>query len=202
LVAEFFKNLKFWKRDNPFLRLSRDLLEFSQAFSSVTDMSTLVPSIVGKIRDLVGVDAVALFLLDHQAEQFNLAHSRNIDLKPHLRIRGNYYFKRSDRIVRWLLNNRYPLVLSKMPEVLNFLNDEERDILRFVSTEACIPLEAHNRFIGMLCLGIKRDRTEYNENDLQLLIAISAQAALAFENNRLQTEAIERERMRRELEIA
>lgn len=202
MPKNFFRRLGFGRRDNPFARLSRDLLEFSQAFSSISDMSTLVPSVMGKIRDLAGIDEIALFLFDHDDQRYKLVHSRGIELKPHLRIRGNYYFTPDDRLVRWLLTNRYPLISSEMHDVLGFLNEEERDVLRFVSTELCIPLEAHNRFIGMLCLGRKRGGRDYDADDIQLLVVVAAQAALAFENNRLQNEAIERERMRRELEIA
>lgn len=202
MAAKFLKLFGFGKKENPFIRLSRDLLEFSHAFSSITDMSTLMPSVIGKIRDLVGASEAALFLLDHGEGRYRLVHSRGIDLKPHLRIRGDYYFEFNDRLVRWLLNNRLPLVVSRMHEVISFLGEEERDILRFVAAELCIPLEAHNRFIGVLCLGRKRGEGDYQNEDLQLLVAITAQAALAFENNRLQSEAIERERMRRELEIA
>ena len=203
MAHKIIKKLRFWRRkSNPFTRLSRDLLEFSQAFSSITDMRQLVPSVIGKIRDLIGVDEVALFLLDRVSSRFNLTHSRGIDLNPSLRLRGNYYFEADDKLVRWLLNNRLPLVTSAMPDILDYFNEEERDILRFTSTEVCIGLEAHNRFIGLFCLGRKRDGKDFTTHDFQLLAAVSAQAALAFQNNRLQSEAIEQERMKRELEIA
>jgi sigma-B regulation protein RsbU (phosphoserine phosphatase) len=197
------RRLMFWRRrENPYALISRDLMEFSQAFSNVTDMHQLVPSVIGKLRDLIGVDEVALFLINKASGRFELLHSRGIELKPQLRLRGDYFFKQEDKLTRWLLNNRFPFVMSTMGNVFGFFDEEERDILRFVSTELCLPLEAHNRFIGMLCLGPRRDGRPYSEVDLHLLAAVCAQAALAFENNRLQMEMIEKERLKRELEIA
>jgi len=193
----------FWRRrENPYALISRDLLEFSRAFSNVTEMDQLIPSVIGKLRDLIGVDETALFLRNKTSDRFELVHSRGIDLKPQLRLRGGYYFKEGDNLIRWLLNNRYPFIMSSMADVFNFFSKEERDIIRFVSTELCLQLEAHNRFIGMLCLGPKRNGELYSEADVQFLTAVGAQAALAIENNRLQMEAIEKERMKRELEIA
>jgi len=203
VAPRFLEKLMFWrKRENPFTLISRDLLEFSQAFSNVTEMDQLVPSVIGKLRDLIEADEVALFLINSNSDRFELVHSRSIELKPQLRLRGDYYFMPEDKLTRWLLNNRFPFVMSTMGNVFSFFDEEERDILRFVSTEICLPLEAHNRFIGMLCIGPKRDGTPYNEVDQQLLAAVCAQAALAFENNRLQQEMIEKERLKREMEIA
>jgi sigma-B regulation protein RsbU (phosphoserine phosphatase) len=193
----------FWRRrENPYALISRDLMEFSQAFSNVTDMQQLVPSVIGKLRDLIGVDEVALFLINHASGRYELVHSRGIELKPQLRLRGDYFLIPEDKLTRWLLNNRFPFVMSRMSDVFGFFSEEERDILRFVSTELCLPLEAHNRFIGMLCLGPRRSGKPYSDVDLQLLVAVCAQAALAFENNRLQQEVIEKERLKREMEIA
>lgn len=203
MAPRVFKRLMFWrKRENPFTLISRDLLEFSQAFSNVTEMDQLVPSVIGKLRHLIGVNEVSLFLINSGKERFELVHSRGVELKPQLRLRGGYYFAPEDKLTRWLLNNRFPFVMSTMGNVFQFFDEEERDILRFVSTEICVPLEAHNRFIGMLCLGPKKDGTPYSEVDQQLLAAVCAQAALAFENNRLQQEMIEKERLKREMEIA
>ena len=203
VALSFLKRLRFWrKRENPYELISRDLLEFSRAFSNVTEMDQLVPSVIGKLRDLIGVNEIALFLIDSESGNYELIHSRGIELKPQLRLRGSYHFEPDDKLTRWLLNNRYPFVASAMPDVFGFLEEEERDILRFVSAEICLPLEAHNRFIGMLCLGNKRDGKSYSDADLQLLAAVGAQAALAFENNRLQQAMIEKQRLEREFEIA
>lgn len=198
-MSRFFN---FRQRERAFESLNRQLLEFSGAFSTITDVAQLVPTLVGKISDLLRVRESALFLLNNQRDKFEMKHCRNIELSPALRLRGDYYFTPNDKIVRWLLNNRKPFLMSTMPDVFGFFSEEERDILRFINAEVCVGMEAHNRFIGMLCLGRRSDGSDFEETDLQLLVTITAQAALAFENNRLQQEALEQLRAKRELEIA
>lgn len=190
------------KREKAFGHLSQQLLEFSSAFSTITDLTQLVPTIIGKIREIMEVNEAALFMRGDEPDQFHLLYSRNIDLNPKLRLRGGYYYNRDDKAIRWLLTNRTPFVMSKMIDVFSYFPEEERDIIRFTNTEVAVGLEAHNRFIGLLCLGRKKDGTDFEDPDLQLLLTIVAQAALAIENYRLQVEAIEQMRAKRELEIA
>lgn len=183
-------------------KLTRQLLEFGRAFSTVTDMTQLVPTMLGKIRDIMQCRSATLFLHSGSGERFQLLHSRNVELNPRFRIRGEYYFDQQDKIIRWLLTNRSAFVLSEMTDVFNYLPEEERDILRFIDAEVVIGLEAHNKFIGLLSVGRKDDGTDYDEVELQLLMSVSAQAALAFENNRLHLESLQQMRAKRELEIA
>jgi len=190
------------KHRDAYGKLTQQLLEFGRAFSSVTDMSQLVPTMLGKIRDLMGCRSVALFLHSGEGERYDLLHSKNIELNPRFRMRGDYYFTFRDKIVRWLLTNRRCFVLTEMTEIFNYFPEDERDILRFIDAEVVVGLEAHNKFIGLLCIGRKTDGSDYTEVELQLLMSISAQAALAFENNRLHLESLQQMRAKRELEIA
>jgi sigma-B regulation protein RsbU (phosphoserine phosphatase) len=189
-------------RQTAYERLTQQLLEFGRAFSTVTDMTQLVPTLLGKIRDILECRSVALFLHSGDGQTYDLLHSKNVDLNPRLRIRGGYYFERNDKIIRWLLTNRAPFVLSQMTDIFNYFPEEERDILRFTDSEVVIGLEAHNKFIGILCIGRKKDGTDFDDVELQLLLSISAQAALAFENNRLHQDSLQQLRAKRELEIA
>ena len=202
MLEKALDKLGLRKREKAFIHLSQQLLEFSSAFSTITDLSQLVPTTIGKIREIMEVNEAALFMRGKDPNRFELLYSRNIDLNPKLRLRGGYFYNRDDKSIRWLLTNRRPFVMSKMIDVFSYFPEDERDIIRFTNTEVAIGLEAHNRFIGLLCLGRKKDGTDFEDTDLQLLITITAQAALAIENYRLQVDAIEQMRAKKELEIA
>lgn len=202
LITGLLQSIGLNRQDNAFDTLSRQLLEFSGAFSTITDVNQLVPTIIGKIRDIMNAGEAALFLRSANGERFDLAYSRDVELNPRLRIRGSYHFTSNDKIVRWLLTNRTAFAMSSMTDVFSYFPEDERDIIRFVGTELCFGLEAHNRFIGMLTLGRKRDGKEYQDIEIKLLSTITALAALALENTRLQMEALEQVRAKRELEIA
>jgi sigma-B regulation protein RsbU (phosphoserine phosphatase) len=202
-IANKIKNaLGLGRKREAYDRLTRQLLEFGRAFSTVTDMSQLVPTMLGKIRDIMVCRSATLFLHSGDGKRYDLVHSRNVEINPRFRIRGGYYLTAQDKVIRWLLTNRTAFVLSKMTDIFNYFPEEERDILRFIDAEVIIGLEAHNRFIGILSVGRKDDGTDYDELELQLLMSISAQAALAFENNRLHFESLQQLRAKRELEIA
>ncbi|MCG8377146.1 MAG: SpoIIE family protein phosphatase, partial [Chlorobiales bacterium] len=202
MIKKLLEKVGIRKKESAFTRLSKQLLEFSSAFSTITDVSQLVPTAIGKIRDIMGVKEAALFLKNKNNGRFELAYSRNIMLNPKLRIRGEYYFEEGDKLIRWLLTNRSAFLMSSMTDVFSYFPEEEQDILRFINAELCLGLEAHNRFIGLISLGRRIDGSEFQETEKQLLAPIAAQAALAIENYRLQQEALEQMRAKRELEIA
>ena len=82
----------------------------------------------------------------------------------------------------------------------------ERTALLELEAQLLIPLLLKDRLLGMLALGAKRSEAAYAPSDLKLLQSVGSQVALALENGRLTAtvarEAVRRERLNRELEIA
>jgi sigma-B regulation protein RsbU (phosphoserine phosphatase) len=75
----------------------------------------------------------------------------------------------------------------------------------FEAERIAAPISSHSGVLGMVVLGAKEARagTEpFSSNDQRLLEMFAAQAAVAFENARLYRESLEKERLRRELEVA
>lgn len=66
----------------------------------------------------------------------------------------------------------------------------------------CAPLRVRDQTLGAIELINKRGGCAFNPRDAQLLTALSASAALAIINARLAASMVEREGMRRELELA
>lgn len=82
----------------------------------------------------------------------------------------------------------------------------DRERLVSLGTQVLLPLSSADRLVGFASLGPKRSEEPYTNNDLRLLKAVGSQAGLALENSRLAsslaTEAAQKERVHRELEIA
>jgi len=72
--------------------------------------------------------------------------------------------------------------------------------------ELALPLQSGDERFGYLLLGPKKSEEPYTRSDRQLLESVAAQTALALDNQRLTervaSEAAQRERLHRELEIA
>jgi len=83
---------------------------------------------------------------------------------------------------------------------------DEKDALRRLGAELLLPLSTKERLLGFLSLGPKLSEEPYSSGDERLLRSVAAQTGLALENSRLAeaiaSEVAQRERQRRELEIA
>jgi sigma-B regulation protein RsbU (phosphoserine phosphatase) len=71
---------------------------------------------------------------------------------------------------------------------------------------AALPIKGNNQIIGVLTAGERETReggvAAFDANDLRLLSLFASQVAIALENARLHKEALEKQAMQRELELA
>jgi sigma-B regulation protein RsbU (phosphoserine phosphatase) len=83
---------------------------------------------------------------------------------------------------------------------------QERRALEQLESELLLPLSLNQKLLGVMSLGPKQSEEPYSPSDLRLLGSVATQAGLALENSRLNAqitfEIAEREKRRRELEIA
>lgn len=87
-------------------------------------------------------------------------------------------------LVELIVSSTTPLRLpsdSKPPE---FLKDENQDLEKLRGF-TFVPLRYKRRMIGFMSLGPRRSGEPYNDNDLDFLVAVANQSALALENARL-----------------
>jgi sigma-B regulation protein RsbU (phosphoserine phosphatase) len=82
----------------------------------------------------------------------------------------------------------------------------ERDMLDTMSAELLLPLPGRDQLMGLITLGPKRSEEPYTPTDLRLLESVATQTGLALEIGNLArslaSEATQRERIHRELEVA
>ncbi len=83
---------------------------------------------------------------------------------------------------------------------------EEQRTLRDLDAQLLLPLPGREQLVGVLALSAKRSEEPYSPSDLQLLQSVAIQTGLALENSQLfatlAAEAVHRERLNREMEIA
>jgi hypothetical protein len=114
----------------------------------------------------------------------------------------------SGRLAQLLGEREAPLEIyfDRPPEWLPSLASQDLEALQLMGTQLLLPLPGHQELVGLVSLGVKLSELPYSETDKRLLRAVAAQMGLALENSRfsamLAAEAAQRERIRRELEIA
>ena len=90
------------------------------------------------------------------------------------------------------------------PERQRQREDLEREVehLRETGLEILVPAFAGERLVGGLALGPKRSEVAYDGAELEVLQIVAGQMGVQVENTRLYREAIERQRLEEELEVA
>ncbi len=78
----------------------------------------------------------------------------------------------------------------------------ERDLIESLQTRLIVPLVAHRDIFGFIAIGEKLSEEPYSYEDRELLLTVAEQTALALDYAHLIGEVSEKERLKREIEIA
>ena len=117
-------------------------------------------------------------------------------------------FGSESRVIQYLRTSNKPaFVYFDDPDSwAHNVNAADRQTLQSLDAQLLLPLTGRERLMGLLALGPKLSEEPYSNSDVQLLESVASQTGLAIENNhlvsKLATEAAQKERMNRELEIA
>jgi len=179
------------------------LTELSDQVRSIVEPRTLLQTVSQRIADSLHVRQVAV-LLNHTGS-YTPAYA--IGYPGPL----NMQFAADAGTVKQLMIERSParVYLDDPNSWVNRgseISNDERTRLSQLHAELLLPLSTRDKLLGFISLGQKLSEEPYTGSDLRLLQSVATQAGMALENARL-TEAMaqemaEREKLRREIEIA
>jgi sigma-B regulation protein RsbU (phosphoserine phosphatase) len=107
----------------------------------------------------------------------------------------------STTIVREVVNSRKVLLTNNAQFDTRFQAGQSI-IMRGLRAILCAPMIVKNRLMGILYVDTSMKSGNFTQADSDLLSAVAGQAAIALENARLYTVAVEKGRMERELQMA
>lgn len=155
------------------------LMEIAQDLASTLDLNVLLNRIVHAAAELSGSEAASILLYDEGKKQLYFQAATNMD-EPLM----SGLMVPLDSLAGWIVLNRQPIIIgdarrdarhfAKIEESTNF---ETRSLLG-------IPLITKNKVIGVL-EALNKHEGEFTQDDLNVLGALGAQAAVAIENTRL-----------------
>ncbi|MDR1757108.1 MAG: GAF domain-containing protein [Culturomica sp.] len=154
------------------------LSEFNRSLSLIVDKELLLSNIVVKIKQIVSVEKVSVFLMQHDTDKFLPAASS----QPEEEVSRNTLFSAKDKLINWFSVNESLLVVSRSPSILHYFSPEEQELIRTMQSECIYPLKVMNRLTGLVFIGRKNDRADYSQDELDLLALLLDQAAVAIEN--------------------
>lgn len=175
---------KFYRQQYDY---KKALQEFSKLSARVTEQDTLAKEVVSKVSDIMHLKGAAFALLKNghfairQSVGLNQACCSTIALNP---------------------NEAWAKELLEIRSSSAIENIGAKEVFKDTGIQFLTPIVAHGRLEGLMLLGEKHAENNYTKDDVELLDSISRQVALALETMRLYEEVGEKERMKKELEIA
>lgn len=155
------------------------LIEISRDLASTLDLDILLNRIVHAGADLTGAQAASILLYDHANQQLYFQSASNLE-KPMLQ----GLLVPMDSLAGWIVRNRQPVIIPDVSkderhfgQIGKSVNFETRSLLG-------VPLMTKDKVIGVL-ESVNKIQGEFVDDDLDILSALGAQAAVAIENTRL-----------------
>lgn len=168
----------------------KTLSEFSRALVTILDLKQLNEQIVGTLSRVVGAETVSLALLDQDRGECTLVAAQGFDLGG----TNDLKISEEDPFLAFLQKEGKIVILEELERDPEKPPKEIIDRLAKIRAEVILPLIHQDRLIGFCGLGHKKNYTMYTQEELDLLMALAQNAAVALENARLHRYQIEMEK--------
>jgi signal transduction histidine kinase len=152
--------------------------EFSKSLMLIVDLEQLKDNVITKIREIVDIDSIFIFLYNPDLNQFQLSEVRGfVETET-----NQLYFLPDDPLIRWFTVNQTYLIISEKSAIFLYFAEREQKILKEAEIEFIFPLMAMNRVTGLVCLSQKSSGDKITGDEIELLNIFLGHSALAFEN--------------------
>ncbi|ACL25682.1 GAF domain-containing sensor histidine kinase [Chloroflexus aggregans] len=152
------------------------LYEIGQLLAVNLDLTSLLNDIKLRAPKVVGAERCSIFILDEETNELVLE------------IPGEQrrYRMPADRgIAGWVVTHGVGQIVNDVEHDPRWYDAISREADFVTRSIVCVPMRVKDRIIGAMQLLNKIDGQPFNEQDLQLLTTLAAQAAIAIENARL-----------------
>jgi signal transduction histidine kinase len=159
------------------------LLEISAILSSTLNQPRLLEVILDASNKLTRTGASSILLIDPQTNHLYFEATSNIAHGQIERIEVPL----EGSIAGWVVQHREPRIIQQVKDASEFTVSAKIDSLLTFSTDSvlAVPLMIKGKVIGVLEALNKRDGQPFTPEDVEALVAMAAQAAVAIENARL-----------------
>ncbi len=157
----------------------KTLLEVSRLISSNFPMQQVIKKISGKLRRLLETDDCSIMIFDEQTRQLAFCESSGLTQWEMKNIR----FELGEGIAGWVAKHKKPVLIPdvRVDPRFKVVEKQKRAMISMIS----VPLMVKNRVIGVVNLTTRSEEHLFSQEDLELVVLMSAHISLALENNRL-----------------
>jgi formate hydrogenlyase transcriptional activator len=163
------------ERQNTRLRL---LLDMTNRITSNLDLTDLLRTISGNVRQVMECDLVAISLLDSESEQFRIYV---LDFPNGKGFIHEELVTSHDGISRRAFETLKPVIVNEFDPAA-FGSETSPIVLgEGLKTLCIVPLVNRGRALGVLCLA-RKEANSFSEQDADFLTEVAGQVAVAIEN--------------------
>ncbi len=164
-------------------RLARmqQLLIVARILNETLDLETLLRYIVETATDLTGTEAGSVLLLDSKGEHLRFAAATNI--KPSALRELSVPMENS--VAGWVLSTGKAMIIPDVHQSQFFYVGVDEVLGFHTRSIMAVPLEIHERRIGVLEVVNKIGDRPFTDDDMESLMILGSLAAVSIENARL-----------------
>ncbi|HEX2621333.1 MAG TPA: GAF domain-containing protein, partial [Phototrophicaceae bacterium] len=171
------------------------LYEITAVMNSSLEFDTALDNIIESVMRVTRAQRGFVMAADGETEELRVLVARGVDGKT---MEEEGY---STTIVNQVVSTRQPLLTNNAQFDTRYQAGQSI-IMRGLRAILCAPLLAKGRLLGAIYVDTAMKSGNFSQADRDLLSAVAGQAAIALENARLYTVAVEKGRLERELQMA
>jgi GGDEF domain-containing protein len=147
--------------------------EITRTFSTPSDLNKTLISVMKKTKAFTGAEAWSLLITDDLL-------SKRIALKKSLNIK-KFRYETGTGIAGRVLSKGSPVIVRNVPEDKRFNKSADGFNKLNIKSLICSPLKVNDCIVGILRLVNKRQEDSFSDTDLKLLVSISHNINMMFE---------------------
>jgi len=200
-TAVAVENTKLREAQQEEAYVSTALLQVAQAVASLNDLDDILSTIVRITPILVGVERCIIFLWDDERSVFRAAQSYGIPRTTEKSLLAQRYGP-GDFPLLDAVRERNHLIIYDPAGGEESIPPDLAPTLTGNRSLLAVPLSVKGNVLGVMLLEEASVSHRFRKRRLEIIAGITQQAALAVQNDRLQQETTEHERLERELQLA
>ena len=155
------------------------LNEVSAIISESLELQDILSAVVDKLKQVMGLDIVLIFLLDRNKQELKLVTHREVSEAFVAGLKG---LKVGESLTGRVAQTGEPLVIEDASQDPGLTR--EIVIREGIKAEVIVPLKAKGNVVGTL-VGAMHESRQFMDEEIELLTTIGSQVGIGIENSRL-----------------
>ncbi len=180
-IGVIIKNAQLFIENKRKIERLEHLIEITKFVNSTLNLDALLDRMLKISTDVLNAEAGSILLLDEEKDElvFAAATGEKSDKIKEIRVPVG------EGVVGWVAREDKPVLIADAQNDPRFFKKADQKTKFKTKTIVAVPLKTKDKLIGVVEVLNKKDDTLFNEEDMNLLEALSNQAAVAIENAKL-----------------